>query len=108
MHDPDNEVHVTNGNNGHLMSVDCWCEPASVVRLTNNHGVEMLIIEHSDHTLIHRQDVVHHRNVDSLDHIRNPQLHIKVDSLDAAWISAILNKVWLRAAPPQDPNERNI
>jgi len=48
--------------NGHVMHAnslhahDCWCEPARVFWVQNNHGVLVLVVEHNDYTMKQRRD----------------------------------------------------
>ena len=48
-------VHLVNALNGHMMSVDCWCEPCRISWYRNNRGVDVLVVEHDDITLKHRE-----------------------------------------------------
>ena len=59
-----NEVHITNTTNGHLMSVDCWCEPVSIRWIKNKAGIEALVVEHDDETLRQHADVLNERNLE--------------------------------------------
>lgn len=54
-------VHLVNFPlNGHVLSTqcehagDCWCEPAKLFWVKNNHGVLILVVEHNDYTDAHR------------------------------------------------------
>ncbi len=56
-----NEVHLTLANNGHIMSTDCWCEPANIYWYTNDRNITMLVVEHNDDQLQHRLVIVNNR-----------------------------------------------
>jgi hypothetical protein len=43
-----NEVHICSFDNGHVSSVDCWCEPVAIYWYENKHGVRVLVVEHDD------------------------------------------------------------
>jgi hypothetical protein len=54
-------VHLVEALNGHVLcphtsgAHDCWCEPAKLYWVKNVHGVMILVVEHNDYTLQHRQ-----------------------------------------------------
>jgi hypothetical protein len=43
-----NEAHIFNALNGHLMSTDCWCEPTDMAWQRNDHGVKVYVVWHED------------------------------------------------------------
>ncbi len=90
-----NEVHLCAAGNGHELSVDCWCEPTSIRWHTNQHGVQMLVVEHNDTTLKHRILVISERE-------RDRALPYGQNEPDAPWITRVLT------LPPFDPNERKL
>ena len=51
-------VHVVETANGHLNSMDCWCEPAAYIFQRNAAGTLMKLVAHEDYTLMHHADVV--------------------------------------------------
>jgi len=44
--------HVMHPNSLHAH--DCWCEPSNIFWVQNNHGINVLIVEHNDYTAKHR------------------------------------------------------
>lgn len=99
-----NEVHVCTTPNGHVNSVDCWCEPVSISRVRNKHGIDCLIVEHCDDTLAHRSLVVHYRNME----LDTPDYFGA--GLDSPWISRSLHPFGNPPTlpPHDDPNERSL
>lgn len=97
-----NEVHLVTAQNGHVLSIDCWCEPSHIEWVTNKLGIKMLVIEHDDETLKHHILVNAERERDR----RKPCLDFHTD-LD--WITRALTPPWTPPLlPPHDPNERNL
>jgi hypothetical protein len=80
-----NEAHITSAQNGHCLSVDCWCEPRSIFWVINAHNVPVLVVEHNDDTLEHRLVVTARRERDlSEPYSNNPS---------NAWITRVLADV---------------
>ena len=55
-------VHVVEVENGHLNSMDCWCEPAAHIFQRNAKGTLMRLVAHEDLTLEHHNTVLAIRN----------------------------------------------
>lgn len=85
-----NEVHVCLGPNGHISSVDCWCEPSSIRWITNKFGIKILIVEHDDQEPI----TMHHSGV----------VYARDRTQD--WITVLLEEV--SVSLPHDPNEKEL
>ncbi len=47
------EVHLE-ATNGHVLSTDCWCEPALIVWYRNRNNVDILVVQHENYTPKHR------------------------------------------------------
>ena len=88
-----NEVHLCDFPNGHTLSTDCWCEPKNIYWVTNKHGIEVLVVEHSDNTPMHHLDVLGDRH----DHTRDAYT---CNEPDAPWITRALNRVGERPLLP--------
>lgn len=59
-----NEVHLTEfRDSGHVLKVDCWCEPSHITLHTNKFGVEYLVVVHNDETHFHHNMVLHERDI---------------------------------------------
>jgi hypothetical protein len=99
-----NEVHVMNAENGHLNSTDCWCEPSAVQWVKNKHGVNVLVVEHNDNTLMHYRTLLACRERDKL-FVSPTSVHW---GIDAPWITRTLDAVPIPPDSKQDPNERNL
>ncbi len=87
------EVHLQDFPNGHCLSADCWCEPSHTYWVTNKHGVQVFVVEHSDDTPVHHGTVLNERT----DHSRDPD---PVSTPDAAWITRALDRVGVRPQLP--------
>jgi hypothetical protein len=72
-----NEVHITNVMNGHILNMDCWCEPKGGWH-TNKHDILMFVVEHNDGEDGH----LHHATISGL-RITNPD-----------WITLLLNSIY--------------
>lgn len=57
-----NEVHIVLHENGHINSVDCWCEPTGYW-YTNRLDITMFVVEHNDDVPNHHEDVLDERDV---------------------------------------------
>ena len=55
-------VHVVEAPNGHIDSMDCWCEPSKFIFQRNAVGTMLKMVAHEDYTFMHRNDVVILRN----------------------------------------------
>lgn len=55
-------VHIAEVPNGHLSSMDCWCEPAAFVIQRNAAGTLLKMVAHEDYTLDHHTNVIAIRN----------------------------------------------
>lgn len=98
-----NEVHVCLADNGHISSIDCWCEPVNIRWIRNKHGVDVLVVEHDDETLQDRDIVLFNREVN-----RNSNLY-GAPMVDQPWITRVLTPPFTPPLlPPHDPNERTI
>jgi hypothetical protein len=56
-----NEVHVVNVMNGHVLNMDCWCEPIGGWH-TNKHGIRAFVVSHNDSEDSH----LHHATIMAL------------------------------------------
>jgi len=61
----ENEVHVCQFHNGHVNSVDCWCEPTAIYWYCNVRGLMVLVVEHDDDTAAHHYDVLKLRDAEN-------------------------------------------
>jgi len=94
-----NEVHVCNADNGHALSVDCWCEPTAIRWVWNAHGVGALIVEHEDDRFAHRIIVEACRERDKA----TPYDPDHMMGVDESWITRALTPPW---SPPPAPEEQ--
>lgn len=100
-----NEVHVVLFDNGHINSIDCWCEPTDIRRVRNKHGIDVLVVEHHDFSPVPRDVSLFHRNSD----IYTPFSDPINKSIDAPWITRILAPYGdPPLLPPHDPHSREI
>ena len=76
------EIHAFVAENGHILSTDCWCEPATISVSKTKDGTPCLIVEHDDTTLLHHLDIIRERRgvMGSLDYKNDP---------NAPWITQI-------------------
>ncbi len=81
-----NEVHLCDFPNGHVLSIDCWCEPTRYYWVTNKHGINVLVVEHVDDTPSHHMDVLNERE-------SRKRKRSLVNNPDATWITRVLEKV---------------
>ena len=81
-----NEAHLVSAQNGHCMSVDCWCEPVSIRLVRNRHDVLVLVVEHTDDTLEHRIIVTARRERDRHEPYANTP--------NNGWITRVLTPPW--------------
>lgn len=87
-----NEVHLVQCKNGHLMSVDCWCEPNKIYWRQNMFGVQYLVVEHEDDTL------------------RNHEFVIRERATDPDWVTRLLNgdpRLVRKEESPSDPKKED-
>jgi hypothetical protein len=80
------EIHSFMPGRGHLLSTDCWCEPAQITVSKMNDGVTpCLIVEHEPGaTPVHHLDVVRER-------------YAAPD-----WITRVLNDPTTKQLPPHE------
>lgn len=69
------EAHIVDFPGGHNMSLDCWCEPAKMYWITDDHNQKVFIIEHQDDCPVHHKTILAER-----DAVQD-------------WITKILNKI---------------
>jgi len=99
-----NEVHLVDYPNGHHLSTDCWCEPTNIKWVRNKHGIDILVVEHSDDTAQHRVMVLDRREHSKrIITLRDPAERTP----DAVWITRILD-LPPSSLPPHDPHERSL
>jgi hypothetical protein len=89
----ENEAHICNAPNGHMLSVDCWCEPVAIRVVRNKRGINVLVVEHNDDTLSHRFVVVAERE-------RDQSKPYETNHPNASWITRALTPPW---TPPLLP-----
>lgn len=98
----ENEVHQTFTQNGHIMSVDCWCEPVVIETRVNKYGVEYLCVVHNDeHALFYIRTGEPVQRLEHLalrtEHSRDPW---NGNHHEAPWITRALDRVGLRPMLP--------
>lgn len=105
-----NQVHVSDYDNGHEQSIDCWCEPTQIIRQKNRHGIDVLIVYHNDYTPYHRAMVLADRRANfSLPFLGQFVDHPQNQTPHAPWVSRLLNPFGNPPLlPPHDPNERSL
>lgn len=56
------EMHITSFPAGHVLSIDCWCEPAKIHWSKDENG-PILIVEHQDDCQFHHKTMLYERSV---------------------------------------------
>ena len=95
-----NEVHICDHENGHELSVDCWCEPTWINWVKNRYGVNALVVEHNDDrpSDVHRQVVLALRERD-----KHQVLPVEEGYVDAPWITRMLDEIPpFKVLPPEE------
>lgn len=57
-----NEAHLINFPAGHILSLDCWCEPCKMYWKKNEHGLKVFVVEHTDDAPHHHKAIIKERN----------------------------------------------
>lgn len=57
-----NEVHIIHFPAGHILSCDCWCEPAKIRWEKDPQNNPVLIIEHQDDCSHHHKVILKERD----------------------------------------------
>ena len=92
-------VHISSGHVGHAPSIDCWCEPSTIIWFVNPHGVLIRVVEHNDCSNRHHREELAFR-----DHLINEEY---TNEPDAGWITRVLNSLDHppKILPPPPPPE---